>query len=106
MIDLPEPVAELARALTAMPGAVAVAFGGSRALRLGDARSDWDFGLYYRGTIVLAALTAWGTVHPPGAFGRLVNGGLPPLRGRERGRGPARPRRGRALDTARGPGGI
>lgn len=75
MTDLPEPVAELAKALTAMPGAVAVALGGSRALGVGDARSDWDFGLYYRGTIDLAALTAWGTVHPPGTFGRILNGG-------------------------------
>jgi hypothetical protein len=75
MIDLPEPVAELVRALTAIPGAVAVAFGGSRALGIGDADSDWDFGLYYRGTIDLAALTARGTVHPPGAWGRLLNGG-------------------------------
>jgi hypothetical protein len=75
MIDLPEQVAELAKALTAMPGAVAVALGGSRALGVGDARSDWDFGLYYRGTIDLAALTAWGTVHPPGSWGRLLNGG-------------------------------
>ncbi|HEV3343326.1 MAG TPA: hypothetical protein VG125_23345 [Pirellulales bacterium] len=75
MIDLPEQVAELAKALTAMPVAVAVALGGSRALGVGDARSDWDFGLYYRGTIDLAALTAWGTVHPPGSWGRLLNGG-------------------------------
>jgi hypothetical protein len=75
MIDLPEPVAELARVLTALPGAVAVALGGSRALGVGDARSDWDFGLYYRGTIDLAALAAWGTVHPPGSWGRLLNGG-------------------------------
>jgi hypothetical protein len=75
MIDLPEPIAELASVLTAMPGAVAVAFGGSRALGVSDARSDWDFGLYYRGTIDLAALTARGTVYPPRAFGRLLNGG-------------------------------
>jgi hypothetical protein len=34
-----------------MPGAVAVALGGSRALGVDDTRSDWDFGLYYRGTI-------------------------------------------------------
>ena len=32
MTDLPEPVAELATVLAAMPGAVAVALGGSRAL--------------------------------------------------------------------------
>lgn len=75
MIDLPEPVAELATALTAMPGAVAVALGGSRALGVNDARSDWDFGLYYRGTIDLAELTARGTVYPPGSWGRLLNGG-------------------------------
>ncbi len=75
MTDLPEPVAELTTVLAAMPGAVAVAFGGSRALGVGDAGSDWDFGLYYRGTIDLSALTARGTVHPPGAWGRLLNGG-------------------------------
>jgi hypothetical protein len=75
MTDLPEPVAELATVLAALPGAVAVALGGSRALGVADAASDWDFGLYYRGTIDLAALSAWGTVHPPGAFGRLLNGG-------------------------------
>ena len=75
MTDLPEPVAELAKVLAAMPGAVAVALGGSRALGVADADSDWDFGLYYRGTIDLTALSARGTVHPPGAFGRLLNGG-------------------------------
>ena len=75
MTDLPEPVAELVTVLTAIPGAVAVALGGSRALGVADAGSDWDFGLYYRGTVDLAALTTRGTVHPPGAFGRLLNGG-------------------------------
>ena len=73
--DLPKPVAELVTVLAAMPGAVAVALGGSRALGVSDADGDWDFGLYYRGTIDLAALTARGTVHPPGAWGRLLNGG-------------------------------
>ena len=73
--DLPEPVAELATMLAAMPGVVAVALGGSRALGVGDADSDWDFGLYYRGTIDLAALAARGMARPPGAFGRLLNGG-------------------------------
>ena len=53
----------------------AVALGGSRALGTGEAGSDWDLGLYYRGTIDLAPLTARGTVHPPGAWGRLMNGG-------------------------------
>ena len=75
MIDLPHSVADLVNVLAAMPGAVAVALGGSRALGTGDAGSDWDLGLYYRGTIDLAPLTARGTVHPPGAWGRLMNGG-------------------------------
>ena len=75
MTDLPHPVADLVNVLAAMPGAVAVALGGSRALGTGDAGSDWDLGLYYRGTIDLAPLTARGTVHPPGAWGRLMNGG-------------------------------
>ena len=62
MIDLPHPVADLVNVLAAMPGAVAVALGGSRALGTGDAGSDWDLGLYYRGTIDLAPLAARGTV--------------------------------------------
>lgn len=75
MTDLPDPVAELVGLLAAMPGAVAVVLGGSRALGTSDAGSDWDLGLYYRGTIDLAALSARATVHPPGAWGRLMNGG-------------------------------
>jgi hypothetical protein len=54
MIDLPSPVAELVDVLAAMPGTVAVALGGSRALGTGDALSDWNFGLYYRGSIDLS----------------------------------------------------
>ena len=75
MTDLPQPAAELVDLLATLPGAVAVVLGGSHALGAGDAGSDWDLGLYYRGTIDLAALAARGTVHPPGAWGRLMNGG-------------------------------
>jgi hypothetical protein len=75
MTVLPQPVAQLVDEIAAMPGAVAVVLGGSHACGTGDARSDWDLGLYYRGTIDLAALTARGTVHPPGTWGRLMNGG-------------------------------
>jgi hypothetical protein len=75
MTDLPQPVAELVDELAALPGAVAVVLGGSHALGAGDAGSDWDLGLYYLGTIDLAPLAARGTVHPPGAWGRLMNGG-------------------------------
>jgi len=58
-----------------MLGAVAVVLGGSRALGSGDAGSDWDLGLYYRGAIDLAALAARGVVYPPGSWGRVMNGG-------------------------------
>ena len=75
MIDLPRPVAHLVDELAAMPGAVAIALGGSRANGSSDATSDWDLGLYYRGGIDLTALRAHGEVHPPGAWGRLMNGG-------------------------------
>jgi hypothetical protein len=75
MNNLPQPVAELVDVLAAIPGAVAVVLGGSHALGAGDAGSDWDLGLYYRGAIELAALSALGTVHPPGSWGRVMNGG-------------------------------
>lgn len=75
MNDLPQAVAELLDELAAMPGAVAVVLGGSRALGSNDAGSDWDLGLYYRGAVDLTALAARGTVFPPGSWGRIMNGG-------------------------------
>jgi hypothetical protein len=75
VIDLPRPVADLVDELAAMPGATAIALGGSRANGASDAVSDWDLGLYYRGGLDLTALRAHGEVHPPGAWGRLMNGG-------------------------------
>lgn len=75
MNDLPQPVAELVDLLASLPGTIAVALGGSRALGCNDAGSDWDLGLYYRGAIDLTALAARGTVFPPGSWGRLMNGG-------------------------------
>ena len=75
MNPLPQPIAELVDVLAAMPGAVAVVLGGSRALGSSDAGSDWDLGVYYRGAIDLTALAARGVVHPPGSWGRLMNGG-------------------------------
>ncbi|HEU4328446.1 MAG TPA: nucleotidyltransferase domain-containing protein [Roseiflexaceae bacterium] len=75
MHDFPPPVEELVALLASLPGATAVVLGGSRAQGTGDAASDWDLGLYYRGALDLAALEARGTVHPPGAWGRIMNGG-------------------------------
>jgi len=74
-MDLPTVVEELVESLAVMPGTVAVVLGGSRAAGVSDADSDWDLGVYYRGSIDTSALTVRGTVHPPGAWGRIMNGG-------------------------------
>lgn len=72
---LPPRVVQLVDELITMPGAIAIGLGGSRANGSTDAKSDWDLGLYYRGDIDLTALRAHGDVHPPGSWGRLMNGG-------------------------------
>ncbi len=72
---LPPALEALVDELAALPGARAVALGGSRAAGAADASSDWDFALYYRGALDTRALAARGTVHPPGAWGRIMNGG-------------------------------
>lgn len=72
---MPGPIEELVNALAAMPGVVAVVLGGSRGAGAADATSDWDLGVYYRGALESGALAARGTVHPPGAWGRIMNGG-------------------------------
>src|SRR5688572_21469547 len=73
--DIPQAVTELVDVLSGMPGTVAVVLGGSRAVRSDDKESDWDLGVYYRGEIDLTALSALGTVFPPGSWGRVMNGG-------------------------------
>lgn len=75
MSELPDPIAALADRLAGMPGAVAVVLGGSRGTAEGDAHSDWDLGVYYRGPLDTSALAALGEVHPPGRWGRIMNGG-------------------------------
>jgi len=74
-MQLPPAVAEIAAVLAGMRGTLAVVLGGSRATSTPHAGSDWDLGLYYRGEIDLTALAAYGVVHPPGSWGRLMNGG-------------------------------
>lgn len=74
-MDLPGSVTDLVDALAAMPGALAVVLGGSRGQGAVDAHSDWDLGVYYRGTIDLTALESRGTVYAPGSWGRIMNGG-------------------------------
>ncbi len=75
MNDFPKPIADLIEELATAPDVVAVVLGGSRALGSDDSGSDWDLGLYYRNTIDLSALAARGNVCPPGAWGRIMNGG-------------------------------
>jgi len=59
----------------ALRGAEAVVLGGSRVTGSHKLSSDWDLGVYYRGAIDLTALAAFGTVFPPGSWGRIMNGG-------------------------------
>jgi hypothetical protein len=71
-------VEEIAERLARVPGVVAVTLGGSRATGEAAAESDWDFGLYYRGTIDpddVRALGWQGQVFAPGEWGAIVNGG-------------------------------
>jgi predicted nucleotidyltransferase len=71
-------VEHLARRLSKIPGVVAVVLGGSRATGRARPHSDWDFGLYYRGTLDPAdvrALGFEGEVFGPGEWGLVVNGG-------------------------------
>ncbi|MFJ6795073.1 nucleotidyltransferase domain-containing protein [Streptomyces sp. NPDC091268] len=76
-------IAELADRLTGVRGVRAVALGGSRARGTHRPDSDWDLGLYYRGDLDLAALSALAAevtgaaveVAPPGGWGPWVNGG-------------------------------
>src|SRR6266516_3686359 len=68
----------LARRLAGIPGVVAVTLGGSRSTGTHRPSSDWDFGLYYRGTIDPAdvqALGYEGTVTGPGEWAYPMNGG-------------------------------
>jgi hypothetical protein len=68
-------VADLRGALGAIAGVEAVALGGSREPGTADAASDWDLGLYYRGHPDSSPLARSGELHPPGSWGRIMNGG-------------------------------
>jgi len=68
----------LAERLADVEGVTAVALGGSRALGTHRAGSDFDLGLYYRGTIhpeAIRALGYPGTVAAPGEWAYPMNGG-------------------------------
>lgn len=64
--------------LAELPGVVAVSLGGSRARGTERPDSDWDIGVYYRGSFdarLLADLGFDGHVVQPGGWGRIINGG-------------------------------
>ena len=68
----------IADRLAEIPGVEAVALGGSRALGTERPDSDWDFALYYRGSIDPAdvgSLGFEGEVTAPGAWAYPMNGG-------------------------------
>ncbi|MBM4244604.1 MAG: nucleotidyltransferase domain-containing protein [Deltaproteobacteria bacterium] len=75
VVELTPAVEDLVEVLTGLRGAHAIVLGGSRASGTNDASSDWDLGVYYRGDLDLPPLAAHGVVHPPGSWGRLMNGG-------------------------------
>jgi hypothetical protein len=78
---LPEPVAAVASELAGLPGAKAVALGGSRATAAHHEHSDWDLGLYYRSSSAaidpadVRGLGFDGYVSEVGEWGPIVNGG-------------------------------
>lgn len=68
----------LSARLAEIPGVIAVTLGGSRASGRHRPDSDWDFGLYYRGSIDTEAIRALGypgTVSEPGEWAYPMNGG-------------------------------
>ncbi|GAA2972373.1 nucleotidyltransferase domain-containing protein [Streptomyces drozdowiczii] len=81
--DMSGRIAKMAARLTEVPGVRAVLLGGSRARGTHRPDSDWDLGVYYRGTPDTAALTALATafqgspvkVTGPGGWGPWVNAG-------------------------------
>jgi hypothetical protein len=80
---VPAHILDMASRLAGLPGIRAVALGGSRARGTHRPDSDWDLGLYYRGTPGVAALTALASevqgapaeVAGPGGWGPWVDGG-------------------------------
>lgn len=79
--ELPESIAALAHELSGLPGVVAVVLGGSRATATHRPDSDWDLGVYYRGSERPLApddvhgLGHAGEVSALGEWGPIVNGG-------------------------------
>jgi predicted nucleotidyltransferase len=80
-VRLPAPAAAIAAELAEVPGAVAVVLGGSRATGTHRPDSDWDIGVYYRGSQRpldldrVRRLSDGAYVSELGEWGPVVNGG-------------------------------
>jgi len=80
-MELPAAVAQLAQDLAHLPGVEAVMLGGSRAVGAHRPDSDWDLGLYYRGSrgsfdpVSVRGLGCDGYVSALGEWGPIVHGG-------------------------------
>lgn len=75
MTELPSSVESLVDEIASTKGVEAVVLGGSRANGTFDQSSDWDLGVFYRGDVDWRAVSRHGELHPPGSWGRLMNGG-------------------------------
>jgi hypothetical protein len=75
MPTVPQPVHDVVERLALLTGVRAVVLGGSRVNGTATEDSDWDLGVYYREPLDLDPLRDLGEVHPPGSWGRLMNGG-------------------------------
>jgi hypothetical protein len=76
--EVPPRALALADRLATVPGVVAVALGGSRAIGRHRADSDVDLGLYYRGALDVAALRALAAEHADQVLGLSEAGGWGP----------------------------
>lgn len=80
-VSLPSAIARIATELAELPGVRAVVLGGSRATATHRPDSDWDLGVYYRGSqrpldpADLRRLGYPGYVSEVGEWGPIVNGG-------------------------------
>jgi hypothetical protein len=75
VIELPPSVESFVDEIASTSGVEAVVLGGSRAEGTADPASDWDLGVFYRGEVDWRAVSRRGDFHPPGSWGRLMNGG-------------------------------
>jgi len=71
----PSQVDEVLEVLASSSGVRAITIGGSRTTGGADSESDWDLGVFYRGDFDWSHLAEFGEVHPPGSWGRFMNGG-------------------------------